>query len=102
MAVETKHTQAAAMEALEASKEANDWHDHLRELVVKLQRSRKRTHSRYSLDKSQAVPDPVTDQQADLADEVHPLLNMNHMERAQERENDEPLGTSLVTPAWQD
>jgi hypothetical protein len=57
----TKHAQAAAVEALEASKEANDQHDCLRELVIKLQRSHKRTHSQLSLAESQAVPDLVMD-----------------------------------------
>jgi 7-keto-8-aminopelargonate synthetase-like enzyme len=98
----TKHAQAAAVEALEASKEANDQHNCLREPVVKLQRSHKRTHSGCSSAESQAVPDLVMDQQANLADKDHSLLNMNYMKRALAHKNDEPLGTSSVTPAWQD
>jgi uncharacterized coiled-coil DUF342 family protein len=58
----TKHAQAAAAEALEASKEANNWHNHLRELVIKLQRSHERTWSRHSSAESQAVPDLAMDQ----------------------------------------
>jgi hypothetical protein len=58
----TKCAQATAVEALEASKEANDQHNHLRELVIKLQRSHERTPSQRSSVESQAVPDPATDQ----------------------------------------
>jgi 7-keto-8-aminopelargonate synthetase-like enzyme len=89
----TKHTQAAAAEALEASKEANNQHNHLRELVIKLQRSHKRTHSQCSSAKSQAVPDPVMDQQANSADEGHPPLDTNCQERAQDGETDEPVSS---------
>jgi hypothetical protein len=46
------------------------------------------------------VPDPVTDQQADLADEGHPLSDTNCWERAQDGETDEPVSSSAVTPAW--
>jgi hypothetical protein len=55
----TKH---AAEEALEASKKANNRHNRLRELVIKLQRSHERSWSQCSLAESQAVPDPAMDQ----------------------------------------
>jgi hypothetical protein len=58
----TKRTQAAVAEALEASKEANDRHNRLRELVIKLQRSHERTQSWCSSAESQAVLDPAMDQ----------------------------------------
>jgi hypothetical protein len=61
--------QAAVAEALEASKEANNWHNRLRELVIKLLRSHERTRSRCSSVESQAVLDPVTDQRANSAEE---------------------------------
>jgi hypothetical protein len=96
----TKHAQAAAAEALEASKEANDQHDCLRELVIKLQRSHERTHSQHSFAESQAVQDLVTDQQADLVNEGHSLLDTSHQERAHDGETDEPVGLSVVMPAW--
>jgi hypothetical protein len=95
-----KCAQAAAAAALEASKEANDWHNHLRELVIKLQRSRERTHSQHSSAESQAVPDLVMDQQANSADEGHPLSDTNHQERAQDGDTNEPIGLSVVTLAW--
>jgi hypothetical protein len=86
-------------EALEASKEANNQHNHLRELVIKLQRSYERTRSRHSSAESQAVPDPATDQQADSMDEGHSPLDTNHWERALDGEANEPVSSSEVTPA---
>jgi hypothetical protein len=96
----TKRTQAAAAEALEASKETNDQHNCLRELVIKLQRSHERTCSWHSSAESQAVPDPAMDQQADSTDEGHSLPDMNHWERALNGKANEPVGSSVVTPAW--
>jgi hypothetical protein len=95
----TKHTQAAAAEALEASKEANDWHNRLRELVIKLQRSHERTQSQRSSAESQAVPDPAMDQRADSAEEGQSQLDTNNWKRALDGKANEPVGSSAVTPA---
>jgi hypothetical protein len=96
----TKHAQAAAAEALEATKEANDQHNNLRELVIKLQRSHERTRSWRSSAESQAVPDLAMDQQANSVNEGHSPLDTNHQERAQDGEANEPVSSSAVTPAW--
>jgi hypothetical protein len=97
----TKHAQAAAAEALEASKEANDRHNCLRELVIKLQRSHERTCSQRSLAESQAVPDPaMEDQQSNSMDEGHSLSDTNHRERVQDGKTNEPVSSSVVMLAW--
>jgi hypothetical protein len=46
------------------------------------------------------MPDPAMDQQADSADEGHSPSDTNHRERAQDGEANEPVGSSVVTPAW--
>jgi hypothetical protein len=96
----TKHAQAVTAEALEASKEVNNWHNHLRELVIKLQRSHERTRSRRSSAESQAIPDLATDQRADSAEEGQSQPDMNHQKRALDGEANEPVGSLAVTPTW--
>jgi hypothetical protein len=96
----TKRAQAVAAEALEASKEANDQHNWLRELVIKLQRSHERAQSWCSLAESQAEPDLVMDQQANSVDEGHSPSDMNHWKRAPDGKANEPVGSSAVMPAW--
>jgi hypothetical protein len=87
----TKCAQDAAAKALEAANKVNIQHDYLRELIIKLQRSCKRSHSRYSSAESLAVPDLVTD---------HQLLNADCLENTPAHENGEPIGSSVVTPSW--
>jgi hypothetical protein len=44
--------------------------------------------------------DPITDHQAESLDEVHQLLNIDGLEDEPTHENGEPVGLSVVTPAW--
>jgi hypothetical protein len=96
----TKHAQEVAAEALTAASEADDQHDHLRELVIKLQRSCKRSHSRCSSVESPTGPDPAMDQHANSVDEGHQLYNADPPEDIPAHENREPFSSSTVTPAW--
>jgi hypothetical protein len=97
----TKRALAAAAEAQEASKEAMNQHDSLRELVVKLQISRRRARSRLSIAESPAIPDLVMDQPVNSVDEAHPPLNTSRRETAPIRERDEPIGSPAAKPDWQ-
>jgi hypothetical protein len=46
------------------------------------------------------VPDLAKDQQAHSADEGHFPSDTNHWEKAQDGETNEPVGSSVVMPAW--